>query len=104
MAVLTITLQIDAPEGAAQGVKELIAMDMERLGIARVVSIREEAPEQQSLPGWLAGKRPTKPPAAQAQPKSEQAGRYSSELEKALKELYQSGALNDPEERVRMGL
>jgi len=83
-----------------QGTKELLAMDMERLGIVRVVSIREETPEQQTLPGWRCFSRRD----GGASSVTASGGRYSPELEKALKELYQSGALSDPEERARLGV
>lgn len=47
--MLTITIQVNAPEGAAQGVKETLAMWLERYGDARVVSVTEDKPEQMML-------------------------------------------------------
>jgi hypothetical protein len=40
--MLTITIQVAAPSGAAQGVKEHLAMCLEKFGDTRVVDIREE--------------------------------------------------------------
>lgn len=43
--MLVITIQVDAPHGSAQGLKERIAMDdLERYGRVKVTSIEEEAP------------------------------------------------------------
>ena len=50
--MLTITIQVNAPQGAAQGVKEALAMWLERFGDARVVSVTEDEPEQMSLRMW----------------------------------------------------
>lgn len=47
--MLTITIQVAAPEGAAQGVKEHLAMCLEPFGDTRVVSITEDEPEQMSM-------------------------------------------------------
>lgn len=44
--MLTITIQVNAPEGQAVGVKEDLAMLLERWGDTRVVEVRETAPEQ----------------------------------------------------------
>lgn len=43
---LTITIQVDAPPGQAIGVKEALAMYLERWGDCRVVSAGETQPEQ----------------------------------------------------------
>lgn len=43
---MTIVVQVDAPPGQAIGIKEDLAMYLERFGDARVVSIREVPPEQ----------------------------------------------------------
>ena len=51
--MLTITIQVNAPQGAAQGLKEALAMWLERYGDARVVSVTEDKPEQMSLRMWL---------------------------------------------------
>lgn len=44
-----IVLQVDAPPGSERGVKEILAMDMERLGGVRVVSITETKPTQEQM-------------------------------------------------------
>ena len=49
--MLIITVQVDAPVGMAQGVKEALAMYLERFGDARVVSVTETAPEQMRIGG-----------------------------------------------------
>lgn len=41
MIMLRITLEVDAPADAAQGIKEKIAMDFERYGDVRVVKVEE---------------------------------------------------------------
>lgn len=57
-AMLRITVEIDAPFGAdPQGVKEKLAMDLERYGDVRVVRVEEYAArltpgEQMALNGW----------------------------------------------------
>lgn len=47
--MLTITIECDAPTGSAIGVKEDLAMYLERFGDCRVVSIVETQPEQMKL-------------------------------------------------------
>lgn len=42
--MLVITIQVDAPQGSEQGLKERIAMDLEKYGRVQVTSIEEEAP------------------------------------------------------------
>ena len=42
--MLVITIQVDAPHGSAQELKERIAMDLEKYGRVKVTSIEEEAP------------------------------------------------------------
>lgn len=44
--MLIITIHVDAPEGQAIGIKEDLAMYLEQFGDARVVSIKEQLPEQ----------------------------------------------------------
>lgn len=44
--MLRITIEVDAPLGQAIGVKESLAMEAERYGVARVVSVVEVLPEQ----------------------------------------------------------
>lgn len=98
--MLTITVQIDAPPGAAQGAKEVLAMAMERVGITRVIEVREDVPQQQTIAGW----RPT---ASQAAPtpqpaRSKPNSLYTPKLVGTLLELYRSGAMHDPEEQARL--
>ena len=47
--MLVITVKVNAPGWAAQGVKEHLAMCLERFGDVRVVEIREEEREQLKL-------------------------------------------------------
>lgn len=44
--MITIKICVDAPAGQAIGIKEDIAMYLERYGDARVVSVTEEGYEQ----------------------------------------------------------
>ena len=41
MTMLRITLEVEAPAEAAQGVKEQIAMELEKYGDVRVVKVEE---------------------------------------------------------------
>ena len=55
--MLIITVHVDRPPGQAIGIKEQIAMDLERFGDTRVVSVEvvdpEQVPEQKPEPiGW----------------------------------------------------
>lgn len=43
--MLTITIKANVPGWAAQGVKEHLAMCLERFGDVQVVEVREELPE-----------------------------------------------------------
>lgn len=47
--MLILTVHVDAPAGHAIGVKEAIAMDLEKYGDVRVVSIEEKLPQQMKL-------------------------------------------------------
>lgn len=47
--MLTITIKVDAPGGQAQGVKEHLAMCLEKFGDTRVVSILEDEPQQMRM-------------------------------------------------------
>ena len=47
--MLIITVEVDRPAGQAIGIKEQIAMDLERYGDTRVVEIKEVLPEQMTL-------------------------------------------------------
>lgn len=47
--MLIVTIQVNAPPGAAECVKEVLGMALEQLGDARVVSIKEKLPEQLKL-------------------------------------------------------
>ena len=49
--MLRIVLEVDAPLGHAIGVKEAIAMDMEKYGDVRGVSVTELGGEQIRLEG-----------------------------------------------------
>lgn len=42
--MLTITIQVNRPAGQAIGIKEAIAMDLEKYGDVRVVKIEETSP------------------------------------------------------------
>ena len=53
--MLTITIQVNAPPGSAECVKEVFGMALEQLGDARVVSVKETVPEQLSMD--LCGRR-----------------------------------------------
>lgn len=100
--MLTITVQIDAPVGAVQAAKECLAMAMEPVGIARVVEVRENTPQQQTL--WQ--------PAVEAIPPTLERLRtapdpvadklYTPELVGVLLALYRAGDLHDSEEQARL--
>lgn len=47
--MLRITIEVDAPPGQSIGVKEHLAMEAERYGDARVVSVVEVLPEQMKI-------------------------------------------------------
>ena len=47
--MLRIVIEVDAPVGQAIGVKEALAMELERYGDTRVVSVEEVVPEQEDL-------------------------------------------------------
>ena len=49
--MLFITIQVDATPGQAQGIKEDLAMHLERFGDTKVISVREPLPEQMQLDG-----------------------------------------------------
>ncbi len=49
--MLTITLEVDAPLGQAQGIKEELAAHLERFGDVKVRSILEKGGEQITLAG-----------------------------------------------------
>ena len=53
--MLPIVIQVDAPPGQAIGLKEHLAMCLERYGDTRVVEIRETGAEQMRIGG---GKTP----------------------------------------------
>lgn len=50
--MLTVVVRVNAPPDAAQGVKEALAMWLERYGDARVVSISGDMPEQMRMEGY----------------------------------------------------
>ena len=47
--MLILTIQVDAPAGQAQGVKEQLAAILERWGDTRVVKVEERGGEQLRL-------------------------------------------------------
>lgn len=49
--MLTITIKVNAPPGQAIGIKEDLAMYLERFGDAQVVEVREARPEQIRMEG-----------------------------------------------------
>lgn len=53
--MLTIKIQVDAPSGQAIGIKEDLAMYLERFGDAKVVKITETSPEQMRIKGEKGG-------------------------------------------------
>lgn len=60
--MLTITIKVNAPSGQAIGIKEQIAMALEKFGDVRVVKIEEDAVgtggTQMGLFGQQKGKEP----------------------------------------------
>lgn len=48
-AMLILTIQVDAPAGQAQGIKEQLAAILERWGDTRVVKVEERGGEQLRL-------------------------------------------------------
>lgn len=49
--MITITIQVNAPLGSVQAVKETLAMYMERFGDCKVLSVKEEFPQQMGFMG-----------------------------------------------------
>ena len=49
--MITVVIRVDAPVGQAIGVKEQLAMYLERFGNAKVVLVTEKEPEQMELEG-----------------------------------------------------
>ena len=49
--MLIITIHVNAPAGQAIGVKEHLAMCLEKFGDTRVVDIQEVKPEQMQIGG-----------------------------------------------------
>ena len=47
--MLIITVQVNAPAGQAIGIKEQIAMELEKYGDTRVLSVEERRTEYQQL-------------------------------------------------------
>lgn len=47
--MLFILVAVDAPPGQAIGIKEDLAMHLEKFGDSRVLSVREDFPEQMML-------------------------------------------------------
>ncbi len=48
-AMLTIIIQVNAPPGQAIGIKEDLAMYLERFGDARVVSVKEQQTQYRQM-------------------------------------------------------
>ncbi len=54
---MIIVLQVDAPLHMAQGIKETLAMQLEKYGDTRVLEIRaEETAQQEEMKQWSNGK------------------------------------------------
>ena len=49
--MLRVVLLVDTPDGAAQGIKEKLAVDFERFGDVKVVEVREINGEQIAMEG-----------------------------------------------------
>ena len=49
--MLIVTVQVDRPAGEAIGIKEQIAMDLERFGDTRVIRVEVVEPEQMKMEG-----------------------------------------------------
>lgn len=49
--MITITVQIDAPAGQTIGIKEDLAMYVEKYGDTKVISVVENEPEQLRIGG-----------------------------------------------------
>lgn len=49
--MLIITVRVEAPPGAAIGIKEDLAAYLERFGDVRTVAVKEETPEQLTMWG-----------------------------------------------------
>lgn len=47
--MIRVVVEVDAPTGQAIGVKEALAMWLERYGDARVVAVEEVAPRQMKM-------------------------------------------------------
>ena len=52
MSVLVITMQVNAPAGYADAVKETLGHYCERFGDTRIVSIEEVLPQQMGMDGF----------------------------------------------------
>lgn len=65
MSRLLLTLAVDnAPDGKAIGVKEAIAMDLEKYGDVKVLRVETQEPEQMSF----GGAAPSRPPRNASEP------------------------------------
>jgi len=49
--MIRIVVHVDAPLGSAIGIKEILAIDLERFGDARIVEVSEIVPEQMKIGG-----------------------------------------------------
>lgn len=54
MPVITITIQVNAPAYAITGIKEVLAMELERFGDTKVISVKDDTPpmEQMRIGGY----------------------------------------------------
>ena len=50
--MITVVIHVDAPVGQAIGVKEQLAMYLERFGNTKVILVTEKEPEQLGLEGF----------------------------------------------------
>lgn len=74
MSRLLLTLAVDnAPDGKAIGVKEAIAMDLEKYGDVKVLRVELQEPEQMSFGGVAPSRPPRTASEPPAQPQAAQA-------------------------------
>lgn len=60
--MLTITIKVNAPSGQAIGIKEHLAMVLEKFGDVRVVSIEDDATERRGTQLGLFGSQKGREP------------------------------------------
>lgn len=59
--MLTITIKVNAPAGQAIGIKEHLAMVLEKFGDTQVVSIEDDTPKSRGEQMGLFGQRKSRP-------------------------------------------